>query len=318
MAAKTTTPSPPARTYSVGGRLVNHGAKRARSARDGIQTLILRRFEATAADLARCRCRAASANGVGRSAPRAPAHTLTVRQPRQVRQRARALWAVGRISTGRSARGPHGGGRTARDSKYIATNIRSRSRRPGAVSVKRSFGQRRGMEGAPRWPRRQPRQGVRQHARALWAVRWLTTGRSARGPRATEFKRSFYGVSKLQPPTWRGVVAEEPRLTAWVGARPPLRPTRWPLDNHAKFASVHVLCGQSALSPQAKRAGAARRGPHGAGFEIYSHEHPKPQPPTMLGVGEEKPRPTVWGGARPALAAKATSPSPLARVCSVG
>ena len=42
------------RACSVWGRPVLHGAKRARAARHGIQTLWPRGFEAAAADLARC------------------------------------------------------------------------------------------------------------------------------------------------------------------------------------------------------------------------------------------------------------------------
>ena len=55
---------------SVGGRLVIHGTKRARAARHGTRKRRLRRSEAAAADLARCRWRRASANGVGWSASR--------------------------------------------------------------------------------------------------------------------------------------------------------------------------------------------------------------------------------------------------------
>ena len=55
---------------SVGGRLVLHVAERARAARHGTRTRRQRRFEATAADRARCQCRGASANGVGWSASR--------------------------------------------------------------------------------------------------------------------------------------------------------------------------------------------------------------------------------------------------------
>ena len=50
---------------SVGGRLVLHVAERARGARHGTRTRRQRRFEAAAADRARCRWRGASANGVG-------------------------------------------------------------------------------------------------------------------------------------------------------------------------------------------------------------------------------------------------------------
>ena len=89
-----------ARACSVVSRPVLHGAKRARAARHGVQTLWSRGSEAAVADLARCRCRRAWANGVVARWPR--------RQPGQLRQRARAAWAVGRFSTGRSALKPRG------------------------------------------------------------------------------------------------------------------------------------------------------------------------------------------------------------------
>ena len=44
-----------ARTCFVGGRLVLHRAKRAPAARHETRELLLRRFEAAAADLAQCR-----------------------------------------------------------------------------------------------------------------------------------------------------------------------------------------------------------------------------------------------------------------------
>ena len=172
------------------------------------------------------------------------------RQPRQVRQRARAPWAVGRFSTGRSARGPRATG-----FESLITTFRSRSRRPGAVSVKKSLGQRRGVERAPRWPRRQPRQ-VRQRARAPWAVGRFSTGRSARGPRATGFESYGHDVSKPQPPTWRGVGEEEPRPTAWGGARPALAAKTTTPSPPARACSV----GGRPVLHGAKRARAARHG----------------------------------------------------------
>ena len=104
-AAKTTTPSPPARACSVDRWPVRHGAKRARAARHRNWKLWPQRFKAAAADLARCRCRRASANGVGRSAPRvgrADNHAKSAS--------ARTPWAVGRFSMGRTARGARGTG----------------------------------------------------------------------------------------------------------------------------------------------------------------------------------------------------------------
>ena len=249
LAATTTTPSPPARACSVGGRPVLHGAKRVRPRATGFKSCDYGvRSRSRRPGAVSVKKSLGQRRGVERAArwPR--------RQPRQVRQRARAPWAVGWFSTGRSARGPRArnsklsattfrsrsrrpgavsvkrasangvgwsaprvgrednhaksasarvlrgrsagsprgearAGRAARDSKALVTTCRSRSRRPGAVSVKKSLGQRRGVERAPRWLRRQPRQ-VRQRARAPWAFGRFSTGRSARGPRGTGF-RSF-------------------------------------------------------------------------------------------------------------------------------
>ena len=56
--------------FFLGGRLVIHVAERARAARHGTRKRRLRRFDAAAADKARCQWRGASANGVGWSASR--------------------------------------------------------------------------------------------------------------------------------------------------------------------------------------------------------------------------------------------------------
>ena len=142
-AAKTTTLSPPERGCSVGSRSVLHGAKRAGGARHGIWKLWPRGFEAAAADLARCRCGRASAKGVGWSAPRVG------------RGDNYAKFVSARVLRGRSAGFPRSesrAGRAARASKAVDTTLRNRSRRIGAVSVKKSIGQRRGVERALRWP----------------------------------------------------------------------------------------------------------------------------------------------------------------------
>ena len=119
LATKITSPSPTASGSSVGRWPVVQGAMRAWAARRGTQRRWRRRFEAAAADLARCRCGRALANCVGWSALRVGRednHATSAsarkrvarwpqRQPRQVRQRACAPWAVGRFSTGRTTRG---------------------------------------------------------------------------------------------------------------------------------------------------------------------------------------------------------------------
>ena len=160
LAVKTTTPSPPAHACSVGGRTVLHGPKRARAARHGVWALGSRRFNITTADLARCRCGRASANGEGRSAARV------------CREDDHAKSVSTRVLRGRPAgflrREAHAG-RAARGLETAVTLLQSQCCRPGAVPVRKSLGQRRGVECGPRLPPRQPRQ-VRQRVLAPWAV----------------------------------------------------------------------------------------------------------------------------------------------------
>ena len=49
--------------------------------------------------------------------------------------------------------------------------------------------------------------------------------------------------------------------------------------------------------------------PRATGLENGDYDGSKPQPPTWCGVGEQKPRPTAWGGARCEFAAQTTAPS---------
>ena len=154
---------------SVGGRLVLHVTKRARAARHGTRTSQQRRFEAAAADTARCRRRGASANGVGWSAPRVGHADNRAKHAARREQGLRGRSAGSPRDEARARRAP-------RDENESATTVRSRSRRHGAVSAQRSLGQRRGVERAASWPRRQPRQArSAQRARALWAVGWFST-----------------------------------------------------------------------------------------------------------------------------------------------
>ena len=141
---------------------------------------------------------------------------------------------------GRPARTPRGeahASRAARDSEAMVTTFRRRSRRPRAVSLKKSLDQWRGVERALRWLRKQPRQ-VRQRARAPLPVGRFSTGRSPHEPRGTRFRSHGHDVSKPQPPTRRGVVEEEPRSTAWGGARPTLAATTTTLSLTTRTCSV--------------------------------------------------------------------------------
>ena len=93
------------------------------------------------------------------------------RQPRQARN-------VQCVRCGRLAGYPRGDARARRAPRIdneTATTVRSSTRRPGAVSVKRSLGQRRGVERASSWLRRQPRQ--------VHGAQCAHCGRSAGSPR---------------------------------------------------------------------------------------------------------------------------------------
>ena len=142
LAEQATTPSPPARARSVGGRSVLHGAMRIQAVRHGIGKLWPAPFEAAAVDLARCRGRGASTDGVGWSAPSVGYEA------------SQAKSASARVLSGRSVGYPRGdarAGRTPRISNASYTLVRSRSRRPNTLSVKKSLDRRRGLERVPRW-----------------------------------------------------------------------------------------------------------------------------------------------------------------------
>ena len=124
------------------------------------------------------------------------------KQPRQVRQRARAPWASSRFFMGQSAHGTRG---TA--FRGCGHAVRNHSRRPGAVSVKKSFVQRRGVECAR--VGREYNLSKTASARAPWVVGRFFSWRSARGPCATGLVSYGHANPKPQPPIWRGVGGEE-------------------------------------------------------------------------------------------------------------
>ena len=155
------------------------------------------------------------------------------------------------------------------------------------------------MKRSPCLLQRHPRQ-VRQRARAPM------------DGHGTRVKRYGHGVSKPQPPTCRGVSKKKRRLPAWGAARPASSSKTTTPSPPVRVCSVG---GQPVLH------GAKRAGPCGTAFESYSHEDSKPQPPIWRGCVEVlkwSPRPTAWGGARSALAAKISTSSPPARASSVG
>ena len=144
------------------------------------------------------------------------------------------------VHRGRSVgylRGDARAGFAAQLPEAIAAKARSHSRLPGEIGLNWSLGQRRGMQRAPRWLRRQPRQ-VRQRACAPWAMGRFSAGRSARGPLATELNSFGYKVSKPQPPTWRGVGDDKSRHTVWDGSVPGVGPKTTTLSPPARACSV--------------------------------------------------------------------------------
>ena len=158
------------------------------------------------------------------------------------------------------------------------------------------------------WPRRQPRQ-VGERARALWAVGRFSTGGGVQGARGREIGSCGYEASSPLPPTWRGVDAKELLPAAWGGLRPALgTKTTTP----SPPARAGFMGGRTVLHG-AKRARAAR---HGVRTLWPRNSHPTAA--VLARCWSEKPRPMAWGGTRRALAAKTTTPSPLARACSLG
>ena len=184
-------------------------AKRTRAVRYGDRKPWSRGSEPAAVDLTRCRCRGSLTNNVEWSA------SLVGHEDNHAES------ASARVLRGRRASFPRGEahtGRSARDSETVETSLRSRSRAPGAVSVRRSLGQRLGVERVARWPRRQPRQ-VRQRASAPCPDGRFSTAQRAHGPCGIELVRRGHEAPKPQPSAWRGVGAKEPWPTAWGGAR---------------------------------------------------------------------------------------------------
>ena len=94
-----------------------------------------------------------------------------------------------------------------------------------------------------------------QFARAPWADGPSASNRSAGRPRGSGVESCGRGVSKPQPPTWRGAGEEEPRPTAWGRARRALAAQTTTPSPPASACSV-----DRPVPHRAKRAGGARHG----------------------------------------------------------
>ena len=157
LAAKTTTPSLPAHTCPVGGRLVIHRAKRHRAARHGIREVgyhALKTQPPTSRDVGEEEPRQTAWGGAH---PALAAKTTTPTPPP-------CACSAGGSSVRNGAKRARAAGQRSR--KQLVADLQSHNRRPGAVSLKKSLGQRRWVERARHWQRRQPRQ-VCQRARVL-------------------------------------------------------------------------------------------------------------------------------------------------------
>ena len=181
------------------------------------------------------------------------------RAPRWARKLTRQVRGAQRVVRGRSAGSPWGGaraGRVPRDEKALLTAFRSRSRRPGAVSVKRSLGQRRGVERAPRWPQRQSRQAR--------STQYVLCGRSAGYPsdlaRARRAPRGYNGTtltvrSRSRQPGAESVKRGLANVVRWSAPRVGRE------NNHAKCAArIAWSVGGRLVFHGEKRARAARHG----------------------------------------------------------
>ena len=135
-----------------------------------------------------------------------------------------------------SQRGDERAVRTSRESNAVTPTVRSRSRRPGAVAVRRSLGQRTGQKRIASWP--QPHNQVR--TAQCWRAcsvggRPILDGairaRCARhGSRAWQCRR----YTSL-PLTRCGGRAAKPRPITWAGAGRKLAPATQP----SRYCAVH-------------------------------------------------------------------------------
>ena len=172
-----------------------------------------------------------------------------------------------RMGSAGSPRGDARAGRTARDSNAVDTRLRSRSRRHGVMSVKKSLSQRRGMERTSRSLRR-PQCYVPQRARTPWAVCRFSTGRSARGPHGRGSKCYDHEALKPQPPP--GAASEKKSLSQRRGVE---RTPRWPQRPPRQVRQrVRMLRGQLTGSPRGDvRAARAPRDSEAMATTFRSH-----------------------------------------------
>ena len=169
------------------------------------------------------------------------------------------LWSFPTLGRGLSADTPRGkkrAGHASRNSNAVTTGIQKLCHRSIAVLVEPRSGVRRGEERAPRWPTTRPGKSALRDARTLWTVGRYSTGRKARGPRATGFERGDH-ITFCRP--CRGPVAVLVRSSPGR-RRGRSAPCVGPQHNHAKSAlrGTHVSWAVGRYSTRRKNVRAAR------------------------------------------------------------
>ena len=240
------------------------------------------------------------ADGVGWSAPRVGTQDNRVKSALRGAQ----------LLRGRSADTPRGKkreGRGARNSNVVLTTFRTLCRRPLALFTRSSVDWQRADECAPRRVTTQPRQVRTARLACCVGGRRYSVGRKARGPHVTVFERNTYGLPKPVPPTYRGAGAVELRSTGYGGARPALFQSTTTQPRQVRTAR---LAGHAPWAVGPYFAERKARGVRATRFERNECNLSNRVPPTCRGIGAVDPRPTAWGGARPALGHNTTAPSP--------
>ena len=254
---------------SVGGRLGLHRAKRARAARHGTRQRRSRRFEAAAADRARCLRQEPRPTALGGARRELAAQTIAPSPQRAVH----SLWAVGWFFTGRSARGPRATG-PERDGCDVLKPKPPTGRGVGEEKRRPTAWGRAKRELAAQTTAPSPQRAVNNLC-SVGSRLVLHVTKRARAARHGTRKRRLRCFEAAAANLAR-CLRQEPRPTAWGRAKRELAAqTTAPSPQRA----VHALWAVGCFS-----TGRSARGPRSTGLESDGYGSSKPQPPTGRGV----------------------------------
>ena len=196
----------------------------------------------------------------------------------------------------RASRGPQ-------NANAITATLQTPCRRPVAVLVRSSLGRLRGEDRAPRWATKQPRNARTAQRACSVAGRPIIHG--AKSVRADTTRDSNAAMAKIQTRCRRpdamlvrsspGRRRGEERAPRWAITQPP---------RQMRTAGRGCSVDGRPMYRVAKSAWAVRHG-----IKNGNQNRSNVVPPICRGVGSVKPRPTAWGGARPALGHNTTTPS---------